>query len=46
MLFVKLDGTIIEINRIDYKNDYLYYKKIYSLKIKNVNCKNKLPKCN
>ncbi len=30
MLFI-INGVIIEINRIDYKNDYLYYKKIYDL---------------
>jgi uncharacterized protein YktA (UPF0223 family) len=28
MLFRKTDGTLIEINRKDFKNDFNYYKKI------------------
>lgn len=32
MLFVKLNSSLIEINRYDYKNDKLYYKKIMELK--------------
>ena len=32
MLFRKSDGTFIEINRGDYKNETLYYTKVMSLK--------------
>ena len=32
MLFRKNDGTFVEINRIDYKNDTLYYSKVMELK--------------
>ena len=32
MLFRKSDGTFIEINRGDYKNETLYYSKIMNLK--------------
>jgi len=32
MLFRQNDGTFIEINRLDYKNDTLYYSKIMELK--------------
>jgi hypothetical protein len=32
MLFRKNDGTFVEINRIDYKNDTLYYSKMMELK--------------
>ena len=32
MLFRKIDGTFIEINRGDYKNETLYYSKIMNLK--------------
>jgi len=28
MIFRKSDGTIVEINRYDFKNDVLYYKKL------------------
>jgi len=28
MLFRKMDGTIVEINKCDYKNDNIYYTKI------------------
>lgn len=28
MLFRKMDGTIVEINKCDYKNDDIYYTKI------------------
>jgi hypothetical protein len=33
MLFRDAQGKLIEINKYDYKNDYIYYKKI--LKTKN-----------
>lgn len=32
MLFRKSDGTFVEINRVDYKNDTLYYSKMMELK--------------
>lgn len=32
MLFRQKNGTFIEINRLDYKNDTLYYSKIMELK--------------
>jgi len=32
MLVRKLNGDIIEINRYDYINDYIYYKKILEIK--------------
>lgn len=32
MLFRKSDGTFVEINRGDYKNDTLYYSKVMELK--------------
>ena len=32
MLFRKSDGTFVEINRGDYKNETLYYSKIMNLK--------------
>jgi hypothetical protein len=32
MLFRKSDGTFIEINRGDYKNETLYYTKVMNLK--------------
>ena len=32
MLFRKSDGTFIEINRGDYKNEALYYSKVMNLK--------------
>ncbi len=32
MLFRKSDGTFIEINRGDYKNETLYYSKVMNLK--------------
>ena len=28
MLFRKYDGTLVEINKCDYANDVIYYKKI------------------
>jgi hypothetical protein len=28
MIFRKSDGTFVEINRYDYKNDKIYYQKI------------------
>jgi len=31
MIFRKSDGTLIEINLYDFKNDYLYYTKIMSI---------------
>lgn len=31
MIFQKMDGSLIIINKCDYKNDYIYYKKIYDL---------------
>ena len=41
MLFRKSDGTLIEINRYDYKNDIIYYKKIKELFLDNkLNIKN------
>ena len=32
MIFRKSDGTLIEINLYDFKNDYLYYSYILNLK--------------
>ena len=32
MLVRKLNGDIIEINKYDYINDYIYYKKILEIK--------------
>lgn len=34
MLFRKSDGTFIEINRGDYKNETLYYTEVMNLKKK------------
>jgi hypothetical protein len=31
MLFRKKDGTLVEINRYDYKNDEIYYQKVVDL---------------
>jgi hypothetical protein len=31
MLFIKLDGSLVEIKRLDFKNDLVYYKKIMDL---------------
>lgn len=31
MLFRKKDGTLVEINRYDYKNDEIYYQKVVEL---------------
>ena len=31
MLFRKQDGTLVEINRLDCKNDLIYYQKIMDL---------------
>jgi hypothetical protein len=31
MLFIKLDGTLVEIKRLDFKNDLMYYQKIMDL---------------
>lgn len=31
MLFVKLDGSLVEIKRLDFKNDMAYYQKIMDL---------------
>ena len=31
MIFRKPDGTLIEINLYDFKNDYLYYSQIMSI---------------
>ena len=36
MLFRKYDGTMIEINKCDYKNDHIYYNKIMSIKSLNI----------
>ena len=33
MIFRNIDGILIEINKMDYKNDNLYYKKILELKL-------------
>lgn len=33
MIFRNIDGILIEINKMDYKNDYLYNKKILELKL-------------
>jgi hypothetical protein len=33
MIFRNIDGNLLEINKFDYKNDYLYYKKILELKL-------------
>jgi len=32
MIFRNIDGILVELNRFDFKNDYLYYKKILELK--------------
>ena len=32
MLFRNAEGKLVEINRYDYKNDHIYYKKILQLK--------------
>ena len=37
MLFRKSDGTLLEINKYDYKNDHIYYNKIMSNKSLNIN---------
>ena len=31
MIFRKSNGTLIDINLYDFKNDYLYYSKIMSI---------------
>jgi hypothetical protein len=31
MLFIKLDGSFVEIKRLDFKNDMAYYQKIMDL---------------
>lgn len=31
MLFRKRDGTMVEIKRYDYKNDAIYYQKLFEL---------------
>ena len=31
MLFIKLDGSLVEIKRLDFKNDLVYYQKIMDL---------------
>jgi len=31
MIFQTANGSLIIINKCDYKNDYIYYKKIYDL---------------
>jgi predicted signal transduction protein with EAL and GGDEF domain len=31
MLFIKLDGSLVEIKRLDFKNDMAYYQKIMDL---------------
>uniref|UniRef100_A0A6C0EW07 Uncharacterized protein n=1 Tax=viral metagenome TaxID=1070528 RepID=A0A6C0EW07_9ZZZZ len=33
MLFRKHDGTLVEINKCDYANDVIYYKKIMEVTI-------------
>jgi hypothetical protein len=40
MLFRNSDGKLVELNRYDFKNDRIYYKKILSLK----NLTNNTPK--
>jgi hypothetical protein len=37
MIFRNKDGKLIELNRYDYKNDHIYYKKIMILKNENKN---------
>jgi len=32
MLFRSCEGKLVELNRYDYKNDHIYYKKILHLK--------------
>lgn len=32
MLFRNSEGKLVEINRYDYKNDHIYYKKILQVK--------------
>lgn len=32
MIFRTVDGVLIEINKYDFKNDTLYYKKIFEIK--------------
>jgi hypothetical protein len=39
MLIRKADGKLIEINKYDYKNDHIYYKKIMQLKNLHINAK-------
>jgi hypothetical protein len=34
MLFRKYDGTLVEINKGDYKNDRLYYQQIMQVVVK------------
>jgi hypothetical protein len=34
MIFRKNDGLLIEINKSDFKNDFLFYEKIMSIKTK------------
>lgn len=31
MLFRSITGSLVEINRCDYKNDHIYYKKIMDM---------------
>jgi len=33
MIFRNIDGNLLEIKKFDYKNDYVYYKKILELKL-------------
>ena len=40
MLFRSANGKLYELNRYDYKNDHIYYKKVLDLK----NIKNTPPK--
>ena len=32
MIYRNTDGNLVEIKKFDYKNDYMYYKKILELK--------------
>lgn len=33
MIFRNIDGNLVEINKFDFKNNYLYYKSLLDLKM-------------
>jgi len=43
MLFRKQDGTLVEIKRLDCKNDLVYYKKIMDLMMEKKRTEKKTP---